>query len=244
MNKSAWVTAAATVTIVIVVAVQSMELLKALAQQDKACRTFPETGRTVCGRFLEYWRQNGGLAQFGYPISNEFRERSKQNSQVYVVQYFERAVYEMHPENKRPFDVLLSQLGTLQFRCQYPNGSAEGSYPLYPNNQNLKTKRDGNEITTTFETGDSTEVVLRYYRGALPKAGWQLIEEKQNTLRFGYRPSSTVLYPGEQPCPNNPSDVPKLAVFTSYVAVTAGTGVKTNVEITLIEEMTPDVPPQ
>jgi hypothetical protein len=32
-------------------------------------RTFPETGKTVAGRFLEYWNQNGALAQQGYPIS-------------------------------------------------------------------------------------------------------------------------------------------------------------------------------
>ena len=38
------------------------------------CRTFPETGKTVCGRFLEYWNANGGLAQQGYPITDEFIE--------------------------------------------------------------------------------------------------------------------------------------------------------------------------
>ena len=27
-----------------------------------ACRTFQETGQTVCGRFLQYWQTNGGLA--------------------------------------------------------------------------------------------------------------------------------------------------------------------------------------
>ena len=31
-----------------------------------ACITFPETGKQVCDRFLEYWQQNGGLAQQGH----------------------------------------------------------------------------------------------------------------------------------------------------------------------------------
>jgi hypothetical protein len=35
------------------------------------------------------------------------------------VQYFERAVMEYHPENKVPYDVLLSQLGTFQYKAKY-----------------------------------------------------------------------------------------------------------------------------
>ncbi len=69
------------------------------------------TGFTVCGRFLEYWLQNGNLAQQGYPISEPRLEVSKTNGKTYTVQYFERAVFELHPENQRPYDVLLSLLG-------------------------------------------------------------------------------------------------------------------------------------
>src|SRR3954451_19602275 len=86
----------------------------ALAQAG--CRTFKETGKTVCGRFLQYWQQNGGLAQQGLPLSNEFVEVSDLNGQSYTVQYFERAVFEKHPENQAPYDVLLSQLGAFQFK--------------------------------------------------------------------------------------------------------------------------------
>jgi glucose/arabinose dehydrogenase len=80
---------------------------------------FPETGKRVGGRFLEYWRANGGLAQQGFPISDEFTEKSDLNGQTYIVQYFERAVFEFHPENQPPFDVLLSQLGTFRYREKY-----------------------------------------------------------------------------------------------------------------------------
>ncbi|HEX9988004.1 MAG TPA: PQQ-dependent sugar dehydrogenase [Chloroflexia bacterium] len=80
---------------------------------------FPETGKRVGGKFLEYWQKNGGLAQQGYPISEEFTEVSDLNGKPYTVQYFERAVFEMHPENQPPFDVLLSQLGTFQYRQKY-----------------------------------------------------------------------------------------------------------------------------
>ncbi|MEO8285756.1 MAG: hypothetical protein ABI670_04925 [Chloroflexota bacterium] len=92
----------------------------ALAQTG--CQTFPETGKTVCGTFLQYWKSHGGLAQQGYPISGEFQEKSDVDGKSYTVQYFERAVFELHPENKPPFDVLLSLLGTMQMAEKYPNG--------------------------------------------------------------------------------------------------------------------------
>ncbi|HEX9989146.1 MAG TPA: Hint domain-containing protein [Chloroflexia bacterium] len=96
-----------------------LELLAAPTQHGN-CRTFTETGKTVCGRFLEYWQANGGLAQQGYPISGEFSEVSELDGRKYLVQYFERAVFEHHPENPQPYDVLLSQLGRVQFDRKYP----------------------------------------------------------------------------------------------------------------------------
>ncbi|MEO8287250.1 MAG: hypothetical protein ABI670_12570 [Chloroflexota bacterium] len=97
------------------------------------CRAFPETGKSACGRFLDYWTTHGGLAQQGYPISNEFQEVSELNGQTYTVQYFERSVFEKHPENAAPNDVLLSQLGTFQFKRKYPGGDPSGgSVPAPP----------------------------------------------------------------------------------------------------------------
>jgi hypothetical protein len=62
-------------------------------------------------RFLDYWEQNGGLPIYGYPISEAFRETSLHDGQTYVVQYFERARFEYHPENEKPYKVLLGRLG-------------------------------------------------------------------------------------------------------------------------------------
>ena len=80
---------------------------------------FQETGKRIGGKFLDYWRRNGSLAQNGYPISDEFEERSDLNGQTYTVQYFERAAFEYHPENQPPSEVLLSQLGTFRYRQKY-----------------------------------------------------------------------------------------------------------------------------
>src|SRR3954451_21989965 len=80
-------------------------------QAQGTSHTFPETGHTVSGRFLDYWTNHGGLAQQGYPISEPMQETSDTDGKTYTVQYFERAVFEMHPENQPPNDVLLSLLG-------------------------------------------------------------------------------------------------------------------------------------
>jgi hypothetical protein len=74
-------------------------------------RHFPETGHTVAPDLLAYWQDHGGLAQFGYPLSEEFPERLE-DGQTYTVQYFERARFERHPENADPdYQILLGQLG-------------------------------------------------------------------------------------------------------------------------------------
>jgi hypothetical protein len=85
------------------------------------CRYFAETQQNVCGDILTAWRANGlelgdlgisereSLALFGLPISPLQEEDIE--GQTYQVQWFERARFELHPENAPPFDVLLGLLG-------------------------------------------------------------------------------------------------------------------------------------
>jgi hypothetical protein len=44
-------------------------------------------------------------------LTEEFREISPTDGKPYVTQYFERARFEYHPENKPPYDILLGLLG-------------------------------------------------------------------------------------------------------------------------------------
>jgi uncharacterized protein (DUF885 family) len=89
------------------------------ANTEQGSRLFPETGKRLGGIFLKYWNEHGGLAQQGFPISEEFQERSALDGKTYTVQYFERAVFEAHPNNQPPYNVLLSQLGTFRYRDKY-----------------------------------------------------------------------------------------------------------------------------
>src|SRR6478672_4966746 len=72
------------------------------SQAQGTSRIFPETGKSVSGRFLEYWNTHGGLMQQGYPISGEMQEVSDTDGKTYTVQHFERAVFEKHPEFTPP----------------------------------------------------------------------------------------------------------------------------------------------
>ncbi|MEN9937926.1 MAG: hypothetical protein RLZZ387_4505 [Chloroflexota bacterium] len=87
------------------------------------CRFFAETGHSVCGDILAAWRTSGleldgragkseaeSLALFGLPLSGVVTEQLG-DGREYQVQWFERARFEVHPENAAPFNVLLGLLG-------------------------------------------------------------------------------------------------------------------------------------
>ena len=85
---------------------------KVTAVSDTSCDFYSETGHRLCNGFRTYWANNGGLAIFGFPISEEFTEKNADTGQDYTVQYFERARFEWHPENQSSSaQVLLGRLG-------------------------------------------------------------------------------------------------------------------------------------
>ncbi|HKP52665.1 MAG TPA: PQQ-dependent sugar dehydrogenase [Chloroflexia bacterium] len=132
-------------------------------------QTFPETGKTVSGIFLDYWERNGGLLQQGYPISGLLNEVSDLDGKVYTVQYFERAVFEYHPEiADTTYKVLLSQLGTFQYKLKYPDAAPEQK----PN--------DEADAVLFSETGKHVGgVFLTYWHehGGLAQIGFPISEE-------------------------------------------------------------------
>jgi uncharacterized protein YkwD len=88
---------------------------------------FAETGRCVRGPFFSYWEQQGGLAQQGFPISDEFDEVSPTDGRTYRVQYFERARFEYHPGGA---GVLLGLLGREQLQARSPQAPAPSAVAL------------------------------------------------------------------------------------------------------------------
>ena len=81
----------------------------ALTAQATEPRYFAETGHYVSGCFREFWESRGGLFVFGLPLTSQFTHRST-DGKTYQMQYFERAVFEYHPNNPVPHRVLLRRL--------------------------------------------------------------------------------------------------------------------------------------
>jgi len=72
------------------------------------CDLFPG-GYSVCFAFLDFYKANGGAAQFGNPISPfEFHENL-------IVQYFEKARFEWRADRPEGQRVVLTDLGRLYF---------------------------------------------------------------------------------------------------------------------------------
>jgi len=70
------------------------------------CTFFAVTGHNLCAGFQSYWNKFGGLAIYGYPLTEEFVANGV------TTQYFERARFEWHPgTDPSHFDVLLGLVG-------------------------------------------------------------------------------------------------------------------------------------
>ena len=80
---------------------------------DANCTFYPQTGHRLCFGFRDYWNSHGGLAIFGYPISEEFTEGG------FTVQYFERQRLEYHPTNSPDWRVLGGLLGRQVYELRY-----------------------------------------------------------------------------------------------------------------------------
>lgn len=101
---------------------------------DPSCHYFPETGHAACFQFLEYWRANGGLDQFGYPIAAPGLENGR------IVQYFQRARLEWHPERVENQRVVLAPLGQIYFDfAQLDRGRLSPVLPNAGANEQLRT---------------------------------------------------------------------------------------------------------
>ncbi len=78
----------------------------AAAEALPGCELFTETGHNLCEPFGAFWHARGGLAAFGYPIS----EMHEQDGML--VQYFERARFEWHADLAgTEWEILLGLLG-------------------------------------------------------------------------------------------------------------------------------------
>ena len=101
-------------------------------QNSPACKKFSQTGYRVCYQFYDFFQEYGGIAQFGYPISNLEIHHGQ------YVQYFQMARLEWHPELPYGQRVRVGDLGREYFKLR-----GESEIRLRPN-------LTGNVIQTTL----------------------------------------------------------------------------------------------
>jgi hypothetical protein len=85
------------------------------ARNHPDCQTFQEGHFQVCFAFLEFFNANGNVDQFGLPISN-FEIHDDR-----IVQYFEMARLEWHPDLPLDQRVKISDLGVKYFDIMQEN---------------------------------------------------------------------------------------------------------------------------
>ncbi|HEX8597439.1 MAG TPA: hypothetical protein VF952_02890 [Chloroflexia bacterium] len=134
---------------------------------------FQESKYCIRGALARYWQANGGVRQFGFPITPEVTERL--GDKTYTVQYTERARLEYHPENQPPHDVLLGLLGNT---LAEPRLGEDPFKPTQPSNApgSRYFSQTGHNISPPFLT-------LWESRGGLPVFGLprsEAFEEKSS----------------------------------------------------------------
>jgi hypothetical protein len=141
--------------------------------QDENREFFEATGFTVSGAFLDYFYEHGGLDIFGYPISAAYVDKSG-----ILVQYFQKARLEWHPDNPDPYKV---QLGLLGEQLGYRQSSV--SPPNFPSSRKFYFEQTGHYVAYQF---------LDFFRehGGIDIFGYPITEmffEDQNVVQYFQR---------------------------------------------------------
>jgi sortase (surface protein transpeptidase) len=125
-------------------------------------RCFPETGRCTQNAFLDFWSARGDIAILGLPVSAPVTDADGR-----IVQYFERAILEWHPDLAPPYQVQVALLGDQRLGSSPERQTIPGPCP--PENCRLATETN-HSVRGAFLTFWATN-------GALPVFGLPLTEE-------------------------------------------------------------------
>ena len=126
---------------------------------------FTETHHTLAYNFKSFWLENGGLAVFGYPLTEVFNEGGV------VTQYFERSRFEWHATTSQ---VMLGNLGG------WASKTYVGNPAFVPMSYRKKNERDDYFVETQHTLANGFQAFWKA-RGGLPIFGFPISEEFQET---------------------------------------------------------------
>lgn len=158
-------------------------------------RYFPETQHVVSYAFLDYYRENGGLDIFGYPRSEFMYEGGR------IVQYFQRARMEWHPESRVGPQMRLANLGEVYIEefglpgnydepvppSSRPGESASGAYS--PSEDGTSSDR----VVTGLRVSASVGATVTGRQGT--QTLFVYVSDQQHRSLEGISVTATVRYP-------------------------------------------------
>jgi len=103
---------------------------------DEANVYFAETKQFLSEPFLSFWRDNGGVRVFGFPISDRIPESDEVTGESYTAKYFERARMELHTATGNA--VVLGRLGARFHEPEPPVAPLEGAQHFAETGHNLQ----------------------------------------------------------------------------------------------------------
>jgi hypothetical protein len=178
-------------------------VLRLAPQEYQPAETLCFDPKTPClsGPFLRFWRENGGLPVFGYPISPLAHEQNPDTGEVYPTQWFERNRFELHAViNTEPGNssmIMLGRLGADRLRQdglrwqEFPQPAAPGRDCLWfqETGHQICDQAPGAGFKTFWQThglagGASYE---EHYASSLALLGYPLSEPQIETNADGDR---------------------------------------------------------
>jgi hypothetical protein len=150
----------------------------AAAQRDQRC--FAETGHCIAGSIRSYWENNGGLAVFGYPITNQATE-TIEGTWTGPVQWFERDRLEDHSNEGK--GVLAGRLGARYLELRgTPWSPGRGGYT--PNPDCLSFTQTGYQVCGVFRIYWEQRGGLERYGYPIGEPTAELIEGRPYTVQY------------------------------------------------------------
>ncbi len=155
--------------------------VEAVVLQSTASTPVVLPDEAIASVFRAFWERNGALATFGHPIRAAEERRDPQTGQVLIMQEFERARLEHHPElSGTPYEI---QLGLLGYEDAVQRGIRD-TEPFQPQEPAPEERQD---CTYFWQTG---HWVCSYFRAYWRSRGLEFgdpgVSLRESLALFGY----------------------------------------------------------
>lgn len=143
--------------------------------------------------FTNFWRDNGGLAVFGYAITAAALARNADAPQEFVTQWTERNRFELHSENSPPYQILLGRMGAERLAQLgrdvagegRENGPIAGCLWFEATGHNVCDQSGGPDFKTYWQSHGLKQSGLDTYRRSLALFGLPLTAAREEQSANG-----------------------------------------------------------